>query len=245
MPLFVSRRRLAGRRKFPRARGVWALDSGGFTELSTYGRWTITVEQYITEVRRYVEWIGNLQWAAQMDFMCEPWILQKTGMTVAEHQRLTLENYLELRSRAPDLPFIPVLQGWSIVDYWRHEEQFRKAGVGLASLPLVGVGSVCRRQGTTAAGALMATLASSRLRLHCFGMKVTGLRLSAGYVVSADSLAWSYAARRRPPLPECLGEHEHCNNCLRYALRWRRKLLQALDMPDAESEEPPVQRRLF
>ena len=34
VPLFVSRRRLATLRKLPRAVGSWALDSGGFTELS-------------------------------------------------------------------------------------------------------------------------------------------------------------------------------------------------------------------
>jgi hypothetical protein len=33
-PLFVSHRRLAKRRRLPRARGPWALDSGGFTELN-------------------------------------------------------------------------------------------------------------------------------------------------------------------------------------------------------------------
>ncbi|HYH66459.1 MAG TPA: hypothetical protein VD866_17330 [Urbifossiella sp.] len=243
----MSRRRLAGRKTLPRAKGPWALDSGGFTELSTYGGWTITVERYIREVREYVAMIGKLSWVAQMDWMCEPWILRKTGKTVADHQRLTVENYIDLRTRAPDLPWVPVLQGWTITDYWRHQEQFQRAGIDLAALPVVGVGSVCRRQGTTSAGVILATLASSRLRLHAFGMKVSGLKLSAGSVVSADSLAWSYAARRRPALPECQGGHQSCQNCLLYALRWRARLHQTLDMPDPQ--EPvipgPQQGRLF
>lgn len=243
MPLFVSRRRLEKRRELPRARGPWALDSGGFTELSMHGRWTITVDEYVAQVRRYVDFIGNLQWAAQMDLMCEPQILAKTGMTVEEHQRLTVENFLELRDKAPEVPWVPVLQGWSIGDYWRHEEAFRRAGVELEKLPLVGVGTMCRRQGTTGAGVILATLAASRLRLHAFGLKLKGLTLSSGYVVSADSLAWSYAARKRPPLPEC--EHARCNNCLRFALRWRRKVLDAVGLADPHREEPPVQRTLF
>jgi hypothetical protein len=48
-PLFVNRNALFGKDssyartgKLPRARGPWALDSGGFTELTTHGRWTIT-----------------------------------------------------------------------------------------------------------------------------------------------------------------------------------------------------------
>lgn len=40
--LFGSRRRLSTRRRLPRARSNWALDSGGFTELSLYGGWKTT-----------------------------------------------------------------------------------------------------------------------------------------------------------------------------------------------------------
>jgi hypothetical protein len=75
---------------------------------------------------------------------------------------------------------------------------------------------VCRRQGTTGIAALLDTLSQAGLRLHCFGMKVSGLRRAAGSVVSADSLAWSFAARKGLSLPGC--RHSRCNNCLRAAL---------------------------
>src|SRR5262245_44967377 len=39
VPLFVSARRLAGRRRLPRAAAPWALDSGGFSEITTHGRY--------------------------------------------------------------------------------------------------------------------------------------------------------------------------------------------------------------
>ena len=39
VPLFVSDRRLRRYRRLPKARTRWALDSGGFTELSTHGSW--------------------------------------------------------------------------------------------------------------------------------------------------------------------------------------------------------------
>lgn len=70
VPLFISRRRLAGRKSLPRARGVWALDSGGFQELNLHGEWTVTVRQYVAEVRRYVQEIGNLRFAATQDWLC-------------------------------------------------------------------------------------------------------------------------------------------------------------------------------
>ncbi len=34
---------------------------------------------------RYRDEIGCLLWAAPHDWMCEPWITAKTGLTVAEH----------------------------------------------------------------------------------------------------------------------------------------------------------------
>jgi hypothetical protein len=65
----------------------WALDSGGFTELSMHGRWTLSPRDYVAEVRSYVAALGRPDWIAPQDWMCEPWILEKTGGTVAEHQR--------------------------------------------------------------------------------------------------------------------------------------------------------------
>src|SRR5437763_3121324 len=93
LPLFVSRRRLAGRRTLPRARAAWALDSGGFTELSMHGRWTLAPAAYAAEVRRYHDAIGRLTFAAPQDWMYEPHMLARTGMTVLEHQQRTVDNY--------------------------------------------------------------------------------------------------------------------------------------------------------
>ena len=58
-PLFVSHHRLVSRRSLPRAARRWALDSGGFTEISKHGRWTITPAEYIAAVRRYRDEIGG------------------------------------------------------------------------------------------------------------------------------------------------------------------------------------------
>jgi hypothetical protein len=110
VPLFVSRSRLTKRRSFPRASARWALDSGAFTELSIHGRWTAPPEQYAREVRLFSQEIGSLDFAAPQDWMCVPWILEKTGLSLAEHQRRTLRNFLELHDLAPDVPWIPVLK---------------------------------------------------------------------------------------------------------------------------------------
>lgn len=202
VPLFISRRRLAPRRSLPRALGPWSLDSGGFTEISLNGRFTVSPLGYAREVRRFASEIGGLAWAAPQDWMCEPDMVARSGLTVAEHQRRTIASYLELQSIAPDLPWIPVLQGWTVWSYFSHVDAYARAGIDLAEEPLVGVGSVCRRQDTTAAAGIFRGLATMyKLRLHGFGVKTTGLRAAGDALVSADSMAWSARARREPALP--------------------------------------------
>jgi hypothetical protein len=225
-PLFVSHRRLAARRRLPRAVTGWALDSGGFTELRLHGGWRTTAAEYVAAVRRYRDEIGCLEWAAPMDWMCEPFMLARTGLTVAEHQTRTVANYLELRSLAADLPIIPVLQGWSRDEYHRCVELYQRAGVDLCAEPLVGVGSVCRRQAGGEIEAIVHSLASLGLRLHGFGVKAGGLARYADCLASADSLAWSFEARRAAPLAGC--SHANCANCLHYAAAWRERTLSRM-----------------
>lgn len=218
VPLFVSRRRLEGRKTLPRPLGSWALDSGGFTELSTYGRWLISEDEYVAQVRRYFDGMAGLQWVAPMDWMCEPFVLAKTGLTVKEHQERTVANFLRLREEL-GLLVIPVLQGWERDDYLRCAEMYQD----LADEPVVGVGSVCRRHNTTEAARIFRAL--DGLNLHGFGVKTDGLYVYGDCLVSADSMAWS-ARGRRSRLRGCT--HKNCANCLRFALRWRDNLLGRL-----------------
>lgn len=231
VPLFLSRIRLQQRKRLPRALGPWALDSGGFSELDQTGRWSVTPTEYAAFVRRCRDEVGNLQWAAVMDWMCEPRVREKTRESVEDHQLRTVISYLELRDIAPDLPWVPVLQGWGVCDYWRHVEQYRRLGVDLRKLPRVGVGTVCRRQNTISGANIVSTLADGfELRnLHGFGFKLGGLELIADKLASADSLAWSFNARRNPPLPGC--PHAACGNCLKFALRWREKVVSERAVP--------------
>jgi hypothetical protein len=222
-PLFVSHRQLARRKQLRPASCRWALDSGGFTELSLHGKWITPADSYAAAVSRYAGQIGRLDFAAPQDWMCEPFMIERTRLSVREHQDRTVASYLELRRIAPGLPFIPVLQGWRLADYLACADLYAAEGIDLAALPLVGLGSVCRRQSTGEIAAIVGTLARRRIRLHGFGVKTGGLHLY-GPRASADSMAWSYAARRLAPLPGCTG-HKNCANCLVYATRWRDRTL--------------------
>lgn len=226
VPLFVSHRRLRARKRLPKAVTSWALDSGGFTELSMHGKWTVPTKDYVSAVYRYHSEIGRMDWAAPQDWMCEPWIVEKTGLSVMEHQKRTVVNYLELRSLAPDLPFIPVLQGWELGDYLRCVDMYYAAGVPLAELPTVGIGSVCRRQATDEIGEIVQAMSGLGIQLHGFGVKKQGLRKYSKYLASADSMAWSYGGRHKPG---CSPTHKTEANCVPYALNWRSDVLQSID----------------
>jgi hypothetical protein len=222
----VSRRTLARVKRPGRALVPWILDSGGYMALkdgALPARWTITPEQYVAEVARYAEEIGGLRWAAPMDWMCEPWIIARTGLTVDEHQARTVDNYLQLVELWPgysDLPcpIAPVLQGWSSWSYVTCQERYEAAGVDLAALPVVGLGSVCRRQSSTQIAAILGLLRG--LPLHGFGVKTTGLEVMGGAFTSADSMAWSFDARYNPPQPGHEARHQKCNNCRDAAAEW-------------------------
>jgi hypothetical protein len=222
VPLFVSHRRLSRTARLPVARTRWALDSGGFSELSLFGAWRTTPARYAAAILRYRDEIGALDWAAPQDWMCEPWIVAKTGRTVAEHQRATVASVVDLRGRVGSL-VVPVLQGWRLADYVACAELYRAEGFDLTAEPVIGLGSVCRRQGTGAIAAIVSELAGYGFALHGFGVKTRGLGRYSAQLASADSMAWSYNARRQTALPGC--RHRNCANCPRWALRWRDRVL--------------------
>lgn len=226
IPLFISRRTIYKRKTFPRALGRWALDSGGFSELSMYGTWRTSARQYAKEVETFSREIGNLDFAAVQDWMCESFILKKTGLTVEKHQMNTVDSFNRLRDLSPQSPWIPILQGFDKHEYLQHIEMYTKQNIDLTSFSVVGIGSICRRQHTKDAEDIIRTISKLGIRLHGFGFKKIGLRNVASCLQSADSLAWSFAGRRSPPLPG--HTHKNCANCVDFALNWRDELIKIL-----------------
>lgn len=226
VPLFISRRRLQRLRTLYEARGPWVLDSGGFTELHQFGEWRLTADEYGKRVKRYADEIGGMLWAAPQDWMCEPSALAMSGRTVAEHQQLTVNNFVQLRDILGPL-VVPVLQGWHRDDYLRCVDLYDRAGINLNQEPTIGLGSVCRRNADSDISAIIAAL--QPLSLHAFGVKGDAYVANVDRLKSADSMAWSFTARYSPPLPG--HPHRRCHHCLEYALRWRTRLLERAAVP--------------
>lgn len=195
---FVSVNRLRNRRSDFKV-GDWIMDSGAFSTILTHGGYPEPPEVYAAQIKRWSR-CGNLLAAVSQDYMCEAHMLAITGMTIAEHQRLTIERYDELRACDTGGVYVmPVLQGYAPADYVSHLEQY---GDRLGHGAWVGVGSVCKRNGDV--GAIEAVLLAIKqarpdLRLHGFGVKTTALgsRLVRELLHTADSMAWSFAARKQ------------------------------------------------
>lgn len=221
VPRCVSAKQLDEYRKIRKSNGPTFLDSGAFTLIKTYARWPFTPEQFVEKTRRQVAALGpeNVVAIGQMDMMCEEVVIYggntKDGHFVGtrhflglpadatfddyvfEHQRITVANFVLLRLLAPDLPIIPIIQGFTLAQYLRCVRMFREAGVDLLSEPLVGIGSMCRRQGTTEAKEIISAIAALGIRLHGFGVSAKGIKLYGGLLASTDSQAWSYGGRMR------------------------------------------------
>lgn len=175
----------------------WMMDSGAFTQISTHGRFLESPQEYAVRVRRWAA-CGQMVAAVSQDYMCEPFILAKTGLTTRDHQRMTVERYVAIREAVGDAAYIlPVLQGFWPDEYLRHAEDY---GDLLQPGMWVGVGSVCKRNSNVdEIEQVLVTIHRDHpnLRLHGFGVKLTALESSLvrECLYSADSMAWSRAAR--------------------------------------------------
>jgi hypothetical protein len=217
VPLFVSHRTLRRYKTMPARVAVGRWTPAASPSSTMHGGWrprSRGVRRGRPALRqlRSAGSSGPPRWTGCASRSCSP----RPASTVREHQERTVANYLELRDHGP---FIPVLQGWTLDDYERCVTLYALAGVDLTEQPLVGVGSVCRRQDTDEIDVIFSELADAGIACHGFGVKKRGLTAYGGLLASADSMAWSYNARRSPPLPGCT--HMNCANCALWALRWR------------------------
>lgn len=184
--------------------GKWIMDSGAFTEISKYGSYRHSVEEYADQIHKWHK-IGACELAVAQDYMCEPFIIAKTGLSVAKHQELTIERYVKLCTYVDKELIMPVLQGYSIEEYINHlmlYDNLLRPGMR------VGVGSVCKRNSAPQQVLEILTAIKSirpDLLLHGFGLKITAFYYPEiiKHLYSADSMSWSFQARRNGDDANC------------------------------------------
>lgn len=204
--------------------GDWIMDSGAFTEVTKHGGYRRPVKEYAKQILRWGK-CGNLLAAVAEDFMCEAFVLKKTGKTVIEHQRMTIERYDALLGCDTGGVYImPALQGYTPEEYVEHLKMY---GDRLATGAWVGVGSVCKRNADVRQiEDVLFAIREARpdLKLHGFGLKATALSSAVinEMLYTADSMAWSFHARL----------HRRNGNDWREAKQWSERIqARALQRP--------------
>jgi hypothetical protein len=233
----------------------WAGDSGAFAALMLARDgdghpWSMDYQSYAATWATLVEKISHgypglgPDFIAIQDWPCEAAVLARTGKTVREHQKLTLNSYMALTGEIEHLPWLPILQGWHPEEYLEHHDMYRAAGVDLTD-QAVGIGSVCRRGSQDGIARVIRTLAPLGMRMHGFGLSINGLRLIGHLLASSDSQAWSKTAREENlMLPGCdhrartTGAPTDCRNCFRYAIAYREEILDAVRTSWAAPAQP-------
>lgn len=177
--------------------GEWILDSAAFTRISRDGRWIEDPSVYAAQVERLsYNSRGRLLTAVTQDMMCEEFILKLTGLTIKEHQRITIERTKRIQM-GTRICIMPVLQGYEPHEYVDHLRQY---GKWIRYNEWVGVGSVCKRNTKPEQiYEILHAIKTERpdIRLHGFGLKKTAFTdpRVVEILYSADSMAWSLAAR--------------------------------------------------
>lgn len=204
------------------------LDSAAFTCISRlYSR----KNHYSTKrYARVAKWLVNdcsvnVVAVSAQDYMCEDFVLKATGLTVAQHQKLTIHRWERLCYELVDSGIypMPVLQGYEPEEYVQHLHEY---GERLSMNSWVGVGSVCKRNSSpNSVLAVLQAINQNRpdLRLHGFGLKKTAVAVPeiANLLHSHDSQAsglWSQPGNRKTR------KYQNAN-CPEHALRYREEII--------------------
>lgn len=190
----ISVNRLLSRKSHFKVRR-WILDSGAFTRI-TSGIGHLPVDVYAAEIDRWAN-CGDLAAAVTQDYMCEDFVLKCTGLSILDHQRLTIKRFDSLKQLIRSSTYLmPVLQGYDPIDYIQHLSDY---GSRIAHGDWVGVGSICKRNANAnSIASVLIAIKTARpdIRLHGFGIKRNALLSSLVWdlLYSADSQAAGLAA---------------------------------------------------
>lgn len=220
----ISVNRLLKRRS-PFTVNKWIMDSGAYTRITKDGK-HLSSRKYASEILRWgrsntlflslalcpvavdclsktilhLSKFGFLLAAVTQDYMCESHVLKITRLTIQQHQRATIARYDNLIKLAgnSDVYLMPVLQGFAPNEYVYH---LRMYGDRIQYGAWVGVGSVCKRNGSPSQiENILLAIKKQRpdLRLHGFGLKKTALKseIVNELLYSVDSQAHGYRARK-------------------------------------------------
>src|SRR6266508_2160990 len=126
-----------------------------------------------------------VQFATVMDYVCIPSNGKKSEINI-NRIKATIQNEIALRELAPDIPWLPILQGDNFEE--RSEDLELRRALNLLPIEYAGIGSLVGR-GIQAAIDTVQSYAteSPRVKFHGFGKPIRPL---PDPVVSAATNSW-------------------------------------------------------
>lgn len=161
------------------------MDSGAFTQLKKYGDFKLCVDEYLDIVNKF-----NPLFYVSQDYLVER---TDSPNTVQTKQENTVNRFISLWARKQNV--IPVIHGSSVEQYRNHLKMYQ-----FPQGEYIGVGSLVGQKISFKVNVFnMLKEERPDLLLHGFGFKQQELCNSTlrSMVYSADSMAWSFIARRK------------------------------------------------
>jgi hypothetical protein len=209
-----------------------ALDSGGFTAARKWGEYPWSVADYARWARILVA-ERPVDWVATMDYACEPGVNRQTWATNRQRIAATVAQARRCLDAAPALPWLPVVQGYTVEDYAACIAHYQTAGIPLA---YAGLGTMCGRP-VREARRILRTLGLwyPQIRWHVFGLHLGVLRddLAAAAVASWDSYAWNWGkgAKHDACRLHRLAGETWSGYCARLAADYQQRIAVLQDQP--------------
>lgn len=174
----------------------FCIDSGGFTAARKWGKYPWTYRQYVDFIREMSRDVP-VQFAAVMDYACIPSNGKKSEINI-DRIKATIQNEIALRELAPDIPWLPILQGDNFEE--RSEDLELRRALNLLPTEYAGIGSLVGR-GIQAAIDTVQFYANELpgLKFHGFGIPIKALDDPVVFATtkSWDTYSWSWGRGKR------------------------------------------------
>lgn len=172
------------------------LDSGGFTFFKRWAEYPFSIETYV-EFANQVRNNHSLEVVAILDYPCEENTVRSERLG-SNLQRIeaTVENAVGCYEADSSLPWIPVIQGYTLPEYLHCWDLYRERGI---KADYWAIGSVCARKKVGGIRNILTSLKrETQKELHAFGLALIFIRDPQIWysLFSSDSRAWSFMSYR-------------------------------------------------
>ena len=180
------------------------LDSGGYSFFSSYPDYPFSIEDYVGLVNLIKDQSGITR-VVTLDYPCEPDINRSRVSTNEERIQKTVSNAVECFQYDETIPWLPVIQGYTIDEYLYCVDLYKEVGI---TSDYWAIGSICSRKGFPHKIRRIITTIADIVphKIHAFGLSLTYLYDPQIFnnIYSSDSAAWVYGATKMAQKPQMI-----------------------------------------